>query len=121
MKYGKVLFGVFALCETSGHGRNLKIFQKKKTIELSMSPDEKIFIKYFIEYTIYNIQKFSENWQSESVGFIKKNPLQDLKYAPEEYISCECNTRVQTNAKNMTIEWGGENVHSCVYPTWVKN
>ena len=39
----------------------------------------------------------------------------ELPYPDEEYISCECDTRVTTIEKNMTIHWGGGS--KCVYGT----
>jgi len=35
-------------------------------------------------------------------------------YPDEDYINCECNTRVRT-LENMTIYWGGED--KCIYGT----
>ena len=39
----------------------------------------------------------------------------DILYPEDDYINCECDTRVTTVEKNMTIHWGGDN--RCVYGT----
>ena len=75
MKYGKLLFGVFALCETSGHGRNPKIFQKKN-IELSMSLEEKNI--HMVFYEIYSI-KYSKIFLKLTIAISQKFALTEIK------------------------------------------